>query len=223
MTQRGASAKQVRLIHGYCRLESNNMNIIDGIIMIIYEYHQIATWSKIYKGSYIQLFDDGTKAKCIENSGHSVRADFCINRGEIVSWEFDCYASTAWYYFYGVISSKQKNFNKCAGDENLVDGYGVEDDSNMIYFGKGPEEIDDENGKIIWNKPTFPEMELFTLKMTADWRNKQCKLSIFYESKKLNESNDDYTFLLPELDDKYVWYPCATPYYEGSYCIIRYV
>ena len=37
------------LIYGYCRMESNGMNIIDGIVDIIYEFHQIATWSKEFK------------------------------------------------------------------------------------------------------------------------------------------------------------------------------
>ena len=38
----------------------------------------------------------------------------------------------------------------------------------------------------------------------------------------MNETNDDYTILLPELEDKYVWYPCVTPYNKDSYCVIRY-
>ena len=58
--------------------------------------------------------------------------------------------------------------------------------------------------------------------MTADWRDsKCCKLSIFYENKKLNDTNDECTILLPKLDDEYVWYPCATPFNKDAYCIIR--
>ena len=44
---------------------------------------------------------------------------------------------------------------------------------------------------------------MYKLKLTANWTGKQCKLSIFL---------DENTFLLPELKEKYVWYPCVTPY-----------
>ena len=58
--------------------------------------------------------------------------------------------------------------------------------------------------------------------MIADWTDDiHCKLSIFYKGKEMNESNDEYTFLLPELDKEYVWYPCVTPYDIGAYCVIR--
>ena len=62
----------LRLISGYCRIQSVNMNIIDGIIRIIYEYNQIATWSKEFKGDSIELSQDDTKATCVEaiDCGH---------------------------------------------------------------------------------------------------------------------------------------------------------
>ena len=60
------------------------------------------------------------------------------------------------------------------------------------------------------------------LRIVADWRKNQCKLSIFYQGKKMNDTNDEYTLLLPVLDDKYTWYPCVTPHNIHSYCAIRY-
>ena len=39
-----------KLIYGYCRIESNDMNIVDGIISIIFEYQRHAQWSKRYYG-----------------------------------------------------------------------------------------------------------------------------------------------------------------------------
>ena len=221
MAQR-AKARLLKLIHGYCRIESDNMTIVDGIMRIIYEYHRIATWSNVYKGTNIELSEDDTKAECTQGSGHSIRADFCINRGAMISWRLECYTSSAWCYFYGVISSKQENFNECPDSGELNDCYGVDDDINMIYQGAEAIDIEYENGKPIWCKPQFPEEEVFTLIMIADWRDKQCKLSIVYDGKKLNETSDEYTLLLPELEDEYVWYPCVTPYYKGAYCIIRY-
>ena len=35
-------------------------------------------------------------------------------------------------------------------------------------------------------------------------------------------TNDQYTILLPELEDQYVWYPCVCPYDEHAYCIINF-
>ena len=82
--------KNYKLISGYCRIESNDMNIIDGIILIIFEYCKVAKWSNVYKGSYIKLLDDDTKAKCVEDAGHSVRADLFVTKGKIISWELEC-------------------------------------------------------------------------------------------------------------------------------------
>ena len=67
------------LICGYCRTESNDMHIVDGIILIILQYHKHATWSNEYKGKRIKLSEDDTKAMCVESSGgHSIRANFVL-------------------------------------------------------------------------------------------------------------------------------------------------
>ena len=169
MTQKPDS-KQLSLIHGYCRRQSNNMNIVDGIIYIIYEYQRLARWSKIHKGDKIKVSEEDTRAECIEDHGHSVTADFCIDRGQIVSWEFECYQFSYWSYFYGVISSKQTDFNMCP-DEELQDAYGVDDDYNMIYLGDVAVDIEEQatlKGK--WIKPEFPIKKIYKLQMTADWR-----------------------------------------------------
>ena len=219
-----ASNKLLSLIHGYCRIESNNMNIIDGIIYIIFEYHRIAIWSNKYKGKSIQLFEDDCKAMCVDKrrQSHSVRADFSIERGQIVSWELEC-KQTCWnYYFYGVVSSKQQDFDGCPGYGHIKDAYGIDDMAQRIYLGNRSVYSNSDRVEVKWNKPKLPDDKVFTLKMTADWRDKQCKLIIFYKGKKLNNTNDEYTLLLPELDDDYVWYPCVTPYNKDAYCIIRY-
>ena len=220
--------KFLKLIHGFCRLEANNMNIIEGIIFVICEYYQIAAWSNEFKGEFIKLSDDDSKATCTKETdyGQSIRADFCINRGQIVSWALDCHR---FYldgcYFYGVISSKQQKFDGSPGWEQIKDAYGVDDTTDTIYLGNNQVHLkhtskDKDGVNMAWSKPKFPQD--FKLEMTADWTEKQCKLSIFYEGKKLNDTNDQYTLLLPELDDECVWYPCATPFNEGAYCIIRY-
>ena len=219
-----ASKKLLTLIHGYCRIESNDMNIIDAIINIIFEYHKIATWSKKFKGQSIALIEDDSKAICSHEhmEGHSVRADFCIERGQIVSWELECYQTSWNCYFYGVVSSKQETFNECPSYGRIEGAYGLDDMQDTIYLGaaavytKNLDKVEKQ-----WNKPSFPHNIAFTLKIIADWKEKQCKLTFYYEGEKLNESNE-YTMLLPELDDKYVWYPCATPFNTDAYCIIRY-
>ena len=53
-------------ISGYCRTESNDMNVIDGIILIIIEYYKSAKWSRIHKGQGIELSEDDSKATCID-------------------------------------------------------------------------------------------------------------------------------------------------------------
>ena len=105
----------------------------------------------------------------------------------------------------------------------VKDAYGIGDGVNTIYLGservythkKGDVDVE-------WDKPVLGH-EVFTLAITADWTEKQCKLSFFYQEKKLNDTNDEYTLLLPELDDRYVWYPCVTPYNKDAYCIIHFM
>ena len=195
------------------------MNIVDEIIAIIFEYQQIAKWSKTHKGESIKLSEDGSKAVCVGPSeAHSVRADFPIERGQITSWELECYQTNSSCYFYGVVSSKERedNFGVCPAGDGIESAFGVDDYFNGIYLGGGY-----TNSK--WDKPRFQVGKVFTLKMTADWKDrKQCKLTVFYQGKKLNDTNDEYTFLLPMLDDDFVWYPCITPYNKNAYCIIRY-
>ena len=71
-----------------------------------------------------------------------------------------------------------------------------------------------------WNSDSLLSQVVYKLKMTADWTEKQCKLLIYYKEGKMNKDKD-YTMLLPELEDKCVWYPCVSPYWKSSYCIIR--
>ena len=217
------SKKFLSLIYGYCRIESNNMNIIDGIIYIIFEYHKIATWSNKFKGKSIELTEDNTKAMCIDEleEGVSVRADFNINRGEIKSWELECYQTSINCYFYGVVSSKQQDFNGCPYFD-IQDAYGIDDCPNGVYLGNRRVYIN-EDIDMIWNKPRLPSEEVFILKIIANWKETQCKLTFYYKGEKMNDTNDEYTLLLPKLDDNYVLYPCVTPFNEGAYCIIRYV
>ena len=219
------STKLLELIHGYCRIATNNMNIIDGIIAIIFEYHQIATWSKEFKGKCMELLEDDCKAmvKEIPSIAPTVRADFGIERGEIISWELECYQPVSSCYFYGVIMSKVEDFNGCPAGGQILNAYGIDDAEDTIYLGE-TERWTDNEGDVDqkWHKPALPSHEVFILKFTADWREKQCKLSIFYDGKKMNDTNDEYTLLLPELDDNDVWYPCASVIDEGSYVIIRY-
>ena len=182
-------------------------------------YYRNAKWSNKYKGDGIELSEDDSKATCetytgIDDSG-SVRADFAIYRGQIESWELECESAHQMNSFYGIVTSKVTDFDACPC-EGMSGGYGVDDDENYIYQG----EDDIISG---WDKPQFPAKKMFILKFKADWRENQCKLTIYYNGKKLNETNDDYTILLPEFDQDIVLYPCVTPYYVNSYCIIRYV
>ena len=199
---------------GYCRMESGDMNIIKGIILIIYQYQRLAKWSSVHKGENIKLVEDDSKAVSIAD-GHSVRADFGIHRGEIVSWELEFKILYASYNFVGVVSSLVTDFNTYPSGK-MNHAYGVDDSTNSIYKGFGCEWSD-------WKKPKLPLRRPFVLGITADWTEKQCKLIYYYEGKKLNEINTEYTMLLPELNDNAVWYPCVTPFNHDAYCIIRYV
>ena len=217
---RKVTNKMLELITGYCRIESDDMNIIQGIIKIIFEYHRLATWSRQFKGDAIELSDDDTKATN-HNVGRydSVRANFGIQRGETTSWELEVYQNGCNAHFYGVVSSKRKDFDLCPYEGEFEDAYGIDDWQYGIYQAG-------ERYFVNWNKfkPQMPVREIYKLKMIADWTdNEQCKLSIFYKDKKMNEDNDEYTLLLPRLDKEYVWYPCVSPYSSPAYCIIRYI
>ena len=58
--------KGVSLCSGYCRLESNNMNIIQDIIAIIYTFfgglYQILAFDPEYKASKVEIIDNKTAA-----------------------------------------------------------------------------------------------------------------------------------------------------------------
>lgn len=211
-----------KLIHGYWRLESGDMNIIDGIILIIIQYQRSAKWSREFKGRCIKLSEEDSKASLngedMEDEdwteGQSVRADFGIHRGEVVSWELECKIMSLSCNFLGVISSEQTDFD-VTPEDGMKDSWGVDDQEHYVYKGQpGVEDFE-------WGNPGFPLREVFTLKMTADWTQKQCKLNIFYDGKRLNEG-DDCSLTLSEIDDKFMWYPCVTPYNKGAYCVIRY-
>ena len=75
---------------------------------------------------------------------------------------------------------------------------------------------------IVWEKPVLPQEVIFKLKLIADWKKPRCKLTYFYEGKKLNDKNDECTLLLPDLNYGDVWYPCVSPMNKDAYCIIRY-
>ena len=218
-----ASSWQVQkelLIAGYCRIESNDMNIINGIILIIFEYHKCAKWSNENKGMALELSEDDAKVTCIkediDTTGNSVRADFAINRGDMVSWELECKITHYPCNFMGVVTSKVTNFdiNPSFGMEHA---YGIDDAQNTTFNGNGHEEYVTN-----WNKPRFPVNEVFMIKIIADWTQKQCKLTFFYNEKRLNDKDENCTIKLPELDNNVVIYPCVTPYNEGAYFVIRY-
>ena len=213
--------RRFKLIRGYCRIESSDMiYIIDDIISIIFEYQKLAKWSKKHKGKYIDLSEDDTKAICTKpdwtEPSHSVCADFYINRGQSISWELECKFGGAWCNFMGVVSSQITDFSSCPA-RKMKNAYGVDDSANGVYLGQNYYEAPS------WSKPRFPIDMVFTIKINADWTEKQCKLTFYYQGIKLNDENDEYTMLLPEIDDEYVWYPCVTPYNKKAYCIIRYV
>ena len=216
------------LISGYCRIESDSMNIISGIISIIFEYHRLATWSNEFKGKHIDLFEDETKAVCNRECGYSVRGDFPICRGEIITWELECKTMAGNCNFFGVVSSEvdrnKESFYSLPAysrDINMTKNqWGVDDAKNYGWCGGN-------RSRLNWEKPEFvTEKEVFVLKFMADWTDndtKHCKLTIWHNGQKLNNKNNTYTMLLPVLDDIYVWYPCVTPYNTDAYCIIRFV
>ena len=77
-------------------------------------------------------------------------------------------------------------------------------------------------------KQTKPNarFETFKVRFSADWTDKECKLSIWYNDNLLGNISDDdgtnYTFLLPQLSEQHHWYPCATPYNKGAWVKIKY-
>ena len=216
----GKNDRNHKLISAFCRIESKDMNIIDGIISIIIEYYKHATWSNQLKGDNIELSEDDSKAICTEypkGSGHSVCANFTINRGDLISWELECRFRGRAYNFLGVVSSQITDFNLCPG-KGMKHAHGIDDEHNKIYDGTSTSYVHCD-----WLKPQLPLNSILTLRIIADWTEKQCKLTFFYKEQKLNTANEDCTMLLPELDDAYVWYPCVTPYNKNAYCIIRYV
>ena len=208
------------LVAGYCRKESNNMNIVNGILLIIYEYQRFAKWSSIHKGKDIKLSEDDSKATCSSNNrGHaekgSVRADTCIERGQIISWSLECYITGDSCNFIGVVSSHCVNFN---GNPywGLKHAYGIDDWPDAIYNGAG------SCSDCKWQKPKLPIKELFKIKVMVDWTDERCKLSFYYNGKKLNEENEEYTIVLPEFDDDILLYPCVTPFNKDAYFKIEY-
>ena len=122
----------------------------------------------------------------------------------------DCYQTDTYSHFYVVVSSKQEDFNACRDYDEFENAFGVDDPENWIYLGNEHDVVNMETDKV------------YTLRITANWKDKQCKLIFYYQGKKLNETNHEYTILLPDLDDQYVWYPCVTPHNKDAYCIIHY-
>ena len=53
--------RQCMLISGYCRLESGDMHMIDGILPIIFKYQRTAKWSNEFKRDEIELSGDNTQ------------------------------------------------------------------------------------------------------------------------------------------------------------------
>lgn len=98
----------------------------------------------------------------------------------------------------------------------MCDANGIDDGTDSIYNGNGKREDS------TWSKPGFPDEQVFILKIMTDWSDKQCKLSIWYNGSKLNPDIEDYTMLLPELDEEYIWYPCVTPFNDEAWCRMRY-
>lgn len=110
------------MIAGYCRLESQNMNIIDGIIDIIFEYQKLLKWSNIFKGKTIELSEDDSKATCtgyddLSAEINSVRTEGPIQRGQWVSWELECEIKTE---NCGVVSSKVTDFRRCPAGSMML-------------------------------------------------------------------------------------------------------
>ena len=84
-----------------------------------------------------------------------------------------------------MISSKpkEKDFNNCPDQGGLKCCYGIDDDKDYIYLGNKSV----KSTYTHWSKPALTKQKIFKLRMSADWRNKRCKLSIFYNDKKMND------------------------------------
>ena len=85
--------------------------------------------------------------------------------------------------------------------------FGIDDDETRLYVGN-------QYDQLTWRKPEFPLRQVFTIKVIADWREKQCKLTFYFNGKKLNEEIEDCTMIL-------LLYPCVIPYNKNAYCIIH--
>ena len=90
---------------------------------------------------------------------YSVRADFGINKGDIVSWELDVYITHNTCNFMGVATSQIMNYNS-RPSKGMKHAYGIEDGRYTVYNGNGKEE------RIAFKKPEFPTKQVFNVKMT---------------------------------------------------------
>ena len=67
-----------KLIQGYCREQSEDMNVIQDIIAIIYEYHrkryEILKFEADYKAPNVKLCDDNTLAQTTTNNSYWILA-----------------------------------------------------------------------------------------------------------------------------------------------------
>ena len=216
--------RQMKLISGYSRIHSDNMNVIMDIIAIIFEFQKFeGIWSSQYKGHKIELQEDDTKAVCVTGYGQSVRAKDSLLRGQIISWELEIHLIDYNCNFLGVISSEQEEFTKNPWYHVMNNAWGIDDGVNTVYMGKKstPKPSTWKGGK-----PSLPLQKTFTLKFTADWTKERCKLSIWYNGNLFGNIQDDdgtnYTFLLPVLPDNQDWHPCVTPYNGNAWVKIKY-
>ena len=218
ITITNSKERRFALISGYCRIKSNDMYIINDIILIIFDYHRSAKWSNTYKGKGIELFEDDSKAMCVDEAkqGCSVRADFYIERGDIVCWELECMIIWDGYNFIGVVTSDFDHF-----DDSPIGfksgAFGIDDTDDALY-----EDSFSSSRVLEWNKPWFARNKVFNVRIVADWKEAQCKLTYFHNGKKMNGTQDDYTLMLPELKDNTILYPCVTPYNKDAYFKIRF-
>ena len=205
--------KDELLITGYVRLMSE-MSVPYEIVQICMAYFLFKPiWSSIYKGIKMWITEEGTKA-IATTSGVAVRTEFGINRGEKVSLELVCMIMATSFNFIGVVSSIETEFNT-EPQYGLPEAYGVDDCLNKGYIKKGKGWT-----KLSWDKPQFIQNKEFKIRMVIDWTDgNQCKLTIFYDGKQLNESQD-YTMLLPEIEDDYIWHPCFSAANGDAYCKI---
>ena len=215
-----------KLICGYCRKESNDMNIIDDIISIIFEYQRSAKCSKEFRGDNIELSEDDSKATKMQEQPHgSIRADFCVKKGEKICLELESKIIHRGCNFIGVTTSKTKDYSTNPATSNTEmskESYGIDDTQYSVYIGTGRRTR--ENRSI----NNFASKQVYTIKVIADWTGNQCKLTFFcdeimvtFYDEKINGGNDDCTILLP-CDDDIVLYPCVTPFNQGAHFVIRY-